>query len=150
MIGRPRRISELLGGEHRDLDEIWERLTETPATDPLARRTLFNSFRDGLLEHIAIEEERLFPWMQEGDPSRRQLVDRLLEEHRRIREHLDRVDRQLGASSASFEAAGLELVNELWEHNAREEAMVYPWLDDHLSPDQLLEVRDRRAAHGRR
>jgi len=136
------RLSDLMGGDHHDLDERWERFQNTPASDRTRRRTIFDSFRADLLHHIAIEEEELFPRILSADPAQRGLVGRLLDEHRQIKEALDRLSEGLASGSGSIDRLGLELINVLWEHNAREEASAYPWLDDHLTAPEVLEVRD--------
>lgn len=132
--------SEILSGDHEDLDQRWEEIEATPPDDLAARRRRFDAFRDDLLGHISVEEERLFPLMQLGGPAERVLVDRLLEEHRRVRDILGDIDRAIAAGVHSLQALGFELVNILGEHNAREEAQAYPWLDGHLTPQQVLEV----------
>ena len=146
----PRRaLSEVMGQDHRDLDELWERVAATPATDRPVRERLFVAFRSGLLAHIAEEEERLFPLFDATDPGLRGLVARLLEEHREIRGLLDRIDRELTTGTGNLEELGFELVNVLGEHNAREESVAYPWLDGHLPHDRVLEVERRLGSRGR-
>lgn len=145
-----RRLSELMGGDHQDLDERWERLRSTPETDLEARRRLFEAFREDLLDHIALEESELFPRMQEADPGQRALVERLLTEHREIRGALDRISDRLAHGSGSIEDLGQELIDVLWEHNAREEAAAYPWLDEHVTTEETRAVGDRLQRHGHR
>ena len=136
-------ITDVLGKDHRDLDALWDRVEATPATDRPNRQRIFAAFRSGLLAHIAEEEEQLFPRFDKTDPTLRTLVDRLLAEHREIREVLDRIDRSLRTGDGAIEELGFELVNALGEHNAREESFAYPWLDGRLSPEQVREVQRR-------
>ncbi len=149
MTEDPPRLSRIMGRDHRDLDELWARVVATPATDREGRRPRFAAFRTGLLAHIAEEEEHLFPVLDETDPALRKLAARLLDEHREIRGILDQIDRAFSSGSGEIEALGLELVNVLGEHNAREEGFVYPWLDGHLSADQVRDVQ-RRLDRGER
>jgi hemerythrin-like domain-containing protein len=144
------RLSDLMGGDHHDLDDRWERLQRTPASDRATRRDMFDAFRADLLHHIDVEEELLFPAMLDQDPSLRGLVERLLEEHREVKETLEQFGRALDGGSSSVDDLAFTLVNVLGEHNAREESSVYPWLDDHLAPAQALEAVERlRARDGR-
>ncbi len=138
--GPAMRICGRMKGDHQDLDERWTRFDATPASDLAARRMLFASFRSDLLHHIRIEEDTLFPRMIETDPGQRTLVERLLEEHERIRDVLRRIAEALESGTGPIDELSFELVNELGEHNAREEATAYPWLDDHLSPSETAEM----------
>jgi hemerythrin-like domain-containing protein len=137
------RLSEVMGGDHHDLDDRWERLQGTPESERAARRELFDAFRADLLHHIEIEEDLLFPQMLNQDASLRGLVERLLEEHREIEETLERLAREIDTGSKAVDDLAFELKNILGEHNAREESSVYPWLDDHLAPAQVLEAVGR-------
>ncbi len=150
MTTEPSSVSRVLGEDHRDLDGLWAELEATPAHDPLARRERFDRFRSGLLVHIAVEEEYLFPILEAADPTGRALVARLLEEHAGIRHILDRFDRELAGGVDSLKTEGFELANALGEHNAREENLAYPWFDDHLTPAQMLEAKDRLRRHDQR
>ena len=145
--GLARRMAE----DHRDLDERWDRFEATPEGDAVGRRQRFRSFRSDLLEHIALEEEDLFPRMVDRDPGQRALVGRLLEEHARIKDVLDRLGAALevGAGPGSVAELGFELRNELGEHNAREEAVAYPWLDGHLTAAETAEATRRLGRSGR-
>ena len=147
MTEEPRPLSEVMSQDHRELDELWDRVVATPSTDRPTRRKLYARFRSGLLAHIEEEEADLFPKFDPTDPALRNLVSRLLEEHREIRGILDRIDHELSTGRGEIDPLGFDLINVLGEHNAREERFAYPWLDDHLPPDQVLEVRRRRGSH---
>ncbi len=128
--------SRVLGGDHAELDALFEEFQRTPRSEDGARRERFARFEAELRHHIALEENDLFPEFGEAGASNRALVERLLEEHRRIEAALDRLRGLLVIGGGETEAAELELVDVLWEHNAREEGAVYPWFDDHLSPEK--------------
>jgi hemerythrin-like domain-containing protein len=127
--------SRLLGGDHEELDRRFEEFRTIPPAATGRRNELFDQFATDLRRHIAVEERLLFPVFGDGDPSHRLLVDRMLDEHRRIEEVLQRIHFRLDAAAASTEDLESELLNVLWAHNAREEESVYPWFDTHLSVD---------------
>jgi hemerythrin-like domain-containing protein len=127
--------SQLLGGDHKELDELFEEFRATPPSATGRRIELFDQFATDLRRHIAVEERLLFPVFGEGDSSHRVVVDLMLDEHRRIEEELRRIRLRLDEGPASTEDLELELLNVLWAHNAREEESVYPWFDTHLSVD---------------
>jgi hemerythrin-like domain-containing protein len=139
--------SQLLGSDHEELDQLFQEFRATPPASTARRSELFDQFATNLRRHISVEERHLFPVFGEGDPSRRLIVDLMLDEHRRIQEVLQRIQRRLEAGSASTEDLETELLNVLWAHNAREEEAVYPWFDTHLSVDLADEVS--RELHGR-
>jgi hemerythrin-like domain-containing protein len=140
--------SQLRSGGHHELDEKFEEFRATPTAATGRRNELFDQFATDLRRHIAIEERLLFPIFGEGDPSRRRVVDLMLDEHRRIEEVLQRTRLRLNAGPASTEDLEFELVNVLWAHNAREEEAVYPWFDAHLSKDRTREVTRDLRGHG--
>lgn len=133
--------SHLLSNDHRELNLKFEEFQATPVSKAAQRCGRFERFATDLSRHIEVEERLLFPVFAEADPSRRALVDRMLDEHRRIEEVLRRIRLLLDEGPASTEDLEFELVNVLWAHNAREEDAVYPWFDAHLSDS------DARAVH---
>lgn len=133
--------SQLLSGDHRELDRKFEEFRATPPATTGRRNELFEQFAIDLRRHIEVEEGLLFPVFSEGDPSRRLLVDLMLDEHRRIEEILRRIHLRLNAGPESTEDIEFELLNVLWAHDAREEESVYPWFDTHLSADLVRSVR---------
>jgi hemerythrin-like domain-containing protein len=132
--------SQLLSSDHRELDQKLEEFQATPVSEMVLRRERFDRFATELRRHIEVEERLLFPVFGEGEPSRRVLVDRMLDEHRRIEEVLQRIHLQLDVGPVSTEDLESELINVLWAHNAREEESVYPWFDTHLSRDRARQL----------
>ena len=143
MTPAPPRLSEILGDDHQDLDERWERIESLAPATGATRRALFASFRADLLRHIEVEEAQLFPRLAQAEPPQQALAERLIEEHRRIRETLDQIARQIDRDDAPVAELGFELINLLGEHNTREEESAYPWLDAHLTAAEVAEVQRR-------
>ncbi|MGB6500789.1 MAG: hemerythrin domain-containing protein [Thermoplasmata archaeon] len=127
--------SQMLSGDHRELDQKFEEFKATPVSEMAQRRERFDRFATDLRRHIEVEERLLFPVFGEGNSSRRLLVDLMLDEHRRIEEVLQRIHLRLDAGPESTEGLEFELLNVLWAHDAREEESVYPWFDSHLPSD---------------
>ena len=133
--------SQVLSSDHREIDRTFEEFQATPPAATGRRTELFDRFATDLRRHIAVEEQLLFPVFGEGEPSRRLLVDLMLDEHRRIEEVLQEIHRRLDTGPASTGDLESELLNVLWAHNAREEESVYPWFDAHLSSQQARTVK---------
>ncbi len=131
---QPTCVTEYLSEDHRRLDAILSEallLTEQPATVADAARR-FGQFRSGLLRHIEIEEQILFPAFEEatgmsgGGPT---MVMRM--EHKSIRELLDRIDGALARGEGSEASWGIEeLVDLMGGHNGKEEHVLYPMSDE--------------------
>ncbi|HYL79667.1 MAG TPA: hemerythrin domain-containing protein [Candidatus Acidoferrum sp.] len=143
MIESEDRPSVILGGDHAELDRLWEVFQAIPDSDCSARRLAFDAYQKELMQHMRVEEELLFPRLIGPDPALTSLARRLLEEHVEIRQSLDGIDHFLTTGEGSMDSAGMALINVLWEHNAREEAQAYPWFDQHLSIEDAREVRRR-------
>lgn len=116
--------------DHIRLDALWERATELRGAAPAEALVLLREFAVGLRRHIDVEEAVLFPYYEARNPEpTARLTDVLREEHRRIRTALDTLlDRAAGAVT-EYGVAEVTLRNVLWAHNAREEGLLYPWLN---------------------
>ena len=131
-----RGVNEYMAWDHDRLDAV---LVETrSALDTGAveeAKRLFGEFRTGLLRHIRMEEEVLFPafeqatGMVEGGPT---AVMRM--EHREIQGILESMKACLEGTDVTpegFEALQRSLLAVLSDHNAKEEHIVYPMTDHH-------------------
>lgn len=134
-----RGVNEYMAWDHDRLDAV---LVETrdalSAPTVNEARRLFGEFRTGLLRHIRMEEEILFPafdqatGMGEGGPT---AVMRM--EHREIQRILESMGLYLGGAEVTpggFEALQHSLLAVLGDHNAKEEHIVYPLTDRHHLP----------------
>ncbi|MEM0129539.1 MAG: hemerythrin domain-containing protein [Thermoplasmata archaeon] len=126
-------LASALQEDHDRLDLLLDAFRSARTAPAEERERRFGPFAAGLRAHLRFEEEVAFPQYGPGDPALDPTRQLLLDEHRRIREALDRIEGRLaaGGDTADLEE---ELLNVLWAHDAREEGQVYPWLDEHLSP----------------
>lgn len=133
--------------DHGRLDELWDRATEVWPSDRTGAVALFKEFHSGLLRHIQVEEENLFPFYETRNPTpARHLTDLLREEHSEIRGSLERLMALVHAQEGSLEGSMTVLRNVLWTHNTREEGMLYPWFDE---ADDESALRLGREVRGR-
>lgn len=143
-----RGVNEYMAWDHDRLDAL---LIETrSALDTGAveeARRLFGEFRTGLLRHIRMEEEVLFPafeqatGMFEGGPT---AVMRM--EHREIQSVLESMKSYLEGAEITpegFETLQQSLLAVLADHNAKEEHIVYP-MTDHHHPAQARDAIVRK------
>lgn len=134
-------ISEYMLRGHEGCDELFARAENAAGSWPEAAKALA-AFRNALLEHIAMEEDVLFPafeaesGMGEGGPSAAMRA-----EHGQMRALLDQMR---GAAERRDEKAYLGLADTLLvlmqQHNMKEESMMYPMLEASVggSTDTLL------------
>jgi hemerythrin-like domain-containing protein len=116
----------LLRAEHARLEVIYERLLdayrEGSWPDVGAE---WERFEPALRAHMDLEERYVFPIFREADPEE---ADHLLRDHDRLRRRLEvlGVNVELHAVTP-FDAE--ELIEHLRTHRAREERLLYPWMD---------------------
>jgi len=133
----PRDVSEFLGRDHDRLDAILEEAKKhATGGDFKHARACFGEFVAGLIHHIQMEENVLFPMFEKvtGFTAGPTVVMRA--EHRTIGQLLEQAETALGADDRqSFLNAAAELVSVLGRHNQKEESVLYPMTDRSLPGD---------------
>ncbi|HVH46915.1 MAG TPA: hemerythrin domain-containing protein [Labilithrix sp.] len=116
----------LLRAEHARLDAVYERLlTAYRQGDWRDVREEWNVFEPALRAHMETEEKRVFPVLREVNADE---AEALIGEHDELRKLLE----VLGVHIELHALAGAdadELVRRLRAHGAREERLLYPWID---------------------
>ncbi len=149
-----RDVSEFLGRDHDRLDAILEDAKgRVAAGDLVGAQVAFDEFSAGLIHHIQMEENILFPAFEEvtgvqGGPT---VVMRT--EHRMIGRVLEEGKAALAAKDGKgFLSAAAELVSVLGPHNQKEENVLYPMTDEHLrgerERDELVRALQAQSCEG--
>jgi hemerythrin-like domain-containing protein len=133
----PQSIAETLTADHRRCDQLLA-LVETAAGgdnwDRIAREA--QAFERAMDRHFKFEEERLFPGLETAAPMASGPTGVMRTEHRQMRQML--VD-LLAASVARDRDECLGLLETLHlviqQHNAKEEAILYPLADRALGSE---------------
>lgn len=133
-------IGAALEHEHHEIDagiEAFEASREAGTPDPAHLRRAI----DALRRHIYIEEEFLFPPMQQ-DLAIPTLV--MLREHGEIWRAMDRIEQGIDVDPGGVDvvAACRELLARLTTHNAKEEPIFYTQADSSLSGEESQELID--------
>lgn len=141
-------ITGYMQRDHDEIDAILERARAAARVGDaatLAREA--HEFAERLERHIEMEERLLFPAFEErtGMTSAGPSVQ-MREEHVRMKE----IFRQLRSTATARDAAGFQraaqaLVEVLAPHNAKEEQMMYPMLDDAMGADADSLLSDVKA-----
>jgi uncharacterized protein (DUF2249 family) len=144
---QPRAPSEYLTWDHRRLDAIFDEMADLVAEGKVdAAKERFSAFACGLARHIDAEEKVLFPHF-EARVAHPGPVHVMTIEHELIHEALRGIESALGARGAEgFDDAVESLISVLGEHNAKEERVLYPIIDECSSPDERSELVRRMQA----
>ena len=132
-------ISESLDAHHIALEAQLEQVLDAAqAADWPAYRAVFAALRAAVLDHMAFEEEELFPALA-GVPGNDAELAALREQHERLRRDFD----TLGAAAPEHDPEGCmkalkQLGAYIREHHAREVRVCYPASDALLAKDPML------------
>lgn len=132
-------VSDLLGHDHDRLDALMRTIRHAAERgDPEAAARGFEEFRVGLSRHIRAEDQIVFPELARlsGMSASTGPLAVMDEEHREIERTMEIV---AAALAVGAEAPFGELVGLLGEHNAKEEEVLYPEIDQLL--DEAGRVR---------
>ncbi len=140
MLGVPdfamqaQNITTYYGHDHERLEGLLRQFEGVRETDAAAAQRFFHEFKSGLEQHIAWEEDILFPIFEaktglaHGGPTE---VMRF--EHRQIKSLLAAIHDKLAGQDASLGPDVTALKEVLSQHNQKEEYILYPATDELLS-----------------
>jgi hemerythrin-like domain-containing protein len=116
----------LLRAEHARLEVIYERLLGAYRSGSwIDVAAEWERFEPALRAHMDLEERHVFPVFREVDPEE---VEHLLRDHDQLRSRLE----VLGVNVELHAVTPIdaeELIERLRAHRAREERLLYPWMD---------------------
>jgi len=105
------------------------------------------AMRDGLLHHFALEEEILFPELEQANPAAEGPTGVMRMEHQQIRQLLEDLAAAVRARDADTCLGDLETLHMLGQqHNAKEEGILYPLADRSLQDGAEALIERLRAA----
>lgn len=138
-------VSVFMSRDHDRLDVIFAEAGQ--AGDASAAGARFGEFDRDLRRHIEWEEEILFPVFEE----RTGMVDSgptavMRMEHDQIARLLDAIALRISEGDASGLLEDLAAV--LRAHNTKEEMILYPWMDEQLSAEEIAQAMSRIASTG--
>lgn len=129
------RIGEFMAADHRHCDDAFARAEEAAAGgDWSAAGAAFETFLAAMARHLAMEEQLLFPAFEEATGmSGSGPTEIMRTEHSQMRALFDQMKNAV-ASRDGNQVLGLceTLLVLMQQHNIKEEAMMYPMLDQAL------------------
>jgi uncharacterized protein (DUF2249 family) len=137
--GSLRRVSDALCSDHERLARLEvEAFVARAAGDTAAAAARYEAFSSGLRRHIAIEEELLFPLFEKRAglfPGSRP-TEEMRTEHTEILRLLGEILRAIGDPAKLPDQARAAFHEILEEHHGKEVGMLYPALDQVLTPEE--------------
>jgi len=119
-------VQQYFAADHRECDAAWAAL-EAAGDDPAHQGALFRDFEARLLRHLSMEEEVLFPAIEEATGMRGGPIAVMRHEHEQMRGLLAEMARR--AAGGDFDGVidqGDTLLMIIQQHNSKEEGILYP------------------------
>ncbi len=142
-----------MGQHHHHCDELFasaEQAVESGEWDKAA--TAHQRFIDAMERHLQAEEQMLFPSFEEVSGMTMGPTEVMRHEHEQMRQLFSEMTAALeNQSSEDYLGASETLLIFMQQHNAKEEQILYPMLDQMLAPqsDALASELEKRLAEAR-
>jgi iron-sulfur cluster repair protein YtfE (RIC family) len=129
-------VTSYLACDHHRLDEALRSVSSAVTSGTFGEAVpRYERFESGLLCHLRVEEELVFPVFEARSGMINGPTDTMRNEHRQVRMALALMRRGLLQSDAIAYNDGLRFFESvLPDHNAKEEHILYPALDGLLRP----------------
>lgn len=129
----PKDVVALITADHRDVENLFERIR----TQPEDRPALFAELCAKFFAHSVAEEEKIYPEIAKLAPDEKELVEHGAEEHHEAERILFRMQ-MIDPADAEFDELLEQAVQAVTEHVQEEESQVLPVLAK-AAPKQRLE-----------
>ncbi len=130
-------IITFMTADHRRCDEIFSRAEELVSNgDWTAGEGTFVEFRDAVLSHFSMEEERLFPAFEQHMGQAMGPTQMMRMEHNQMRQLFAEMEQAVNArDDAQYLGLSETLMMIIQQHNMKEEQMLYPMMDQTLGQE---------------
>ena len=137
-------IRSFMTEDHRHCDDLFAEAEQSIGKNNLeAARAAFDHFHSALLAHFATEEKTLFPAFEAKTGMSMGPTEVMRMEHAQMRSMLDdAVDALKSGNIDDYLGQAETLLIMMQQHNMKEENMLYPMCDQHLSTE-LPEILQR-------
>ena len=127
--------------DHKRLDCLFEEFQAIKACDVDGAREQFESFKRGLEQHIAWEEDILFPLFESktgmGNSGSTQMMRF---EHKQLKTLLKSLQEKMQQEKPGDDDQEAALIELLAQHNHKEENILYPMIDGSVADGERQEV----------
>ncbi|RII09258.1 DNA nickase [Streptomyces sp. YIM 130001] len=140
-MGHGGNVIEELIADHREVDELFDKLDAQPA-DAKQRRKLADQLTIELVRHCVAEEMHLYPAVREHVPDGGTIADGELADHAKVEEHLKDLE-GVDADDEHFDHLVAALKLEVTDHVNDEERRLFPLLAIACTPQDLDELGEK-------
>jgi hemerythrin superfamily protein len=133
-------VVSALTTDHREALDLLDRIARS--THPSEKRDLADTVIAEVVRHAIAEEMYVYPAMREHVPNGDEEVEHDIEEHKELEETM----KQLEAAEASeprFDELVRKMTEQLRHHAHDEESDQFPKLREHVSHDELVQLREK-------
>ena len=141
-----------MGDDHHRCDELFAAAEQAVDSEQWPQAAAAHQgFIDAMEQHLKTEEELLFPAFEEESGMTMGPTSVMRHEHEQMRTLFAQMTQALQAqSSEDYLGASETLLIMMQQHNAKEEQMLYPMIDQTLAPqaDKLMPQLEARITTG--
>ncbi len=141
-------VNGYLAADHDRLDDLLVEVTDLIAAGDFDQADrILARFASGLRRHIRLEDDVLFPTFEQVTGMASGPTTVMRDEHRAIEQHLDALVTAVEhRDRATFSTERAAMLAVLGDHNAKEEAIIYPMTDANLPDAQRVQLVARLRA----
>lgn len=133
-------VTDFYAHDHDRLDGLFKQFQTLKRTEGAQATKHFAGFQSGLTRHIAWEEELLFPAFESKTGMRNTGPTAVMRmEHREIKQLLAVIADGI-QNGVATDTEEQQLLSVLGSHNEKEEGILYPAIDQHLSDSERAAV----------
>ena len=142
-------VVSILTHDHREVEELFGQIEQTPQSDHDERRRLVDQAIVELVRHSVAEEQYLYPAARQHIPGGNEIADRELSEHNEAESTMKKLE-QADAGNSRFNELLGQLMQDIRQHVQEEENELFPQLSHHTDKETLEDlgkkVSDAKAA----
>lgn len=139
---------KLLKDDHRRVAKLFKELEATSGKATKSREHLFAQLRNELQLHTEIEEQYMYPLLEENDETRDMVLESY-EEHDLVKTILNEMEKE-NLGSEAWEAKLTVMKENVEHHVSEEEEELFPEAEEILSDDAInqlgQQISDAKAA----
>ena len=139
-------IIDYMTKKHRDCDDAFAAAEQAVSTDDWGQANdHWRAFADELERHLQMEEQVLFPKLEETNPSSGGPTNMMRMEHQQMRSLVHQINEALSEQlDENFFGLSETLMVLMQQHNMKEEQVLYPMADQTLSaPEDVIAAMDK-------
>ena len=132
-------IRELMSHDHRKCDDWFVAVERSMSkADWVEAEAEFGRFREAMLDHFSVEEKVLFPAFEERTGMRMGPTQVMRSEHEQMRQLIEAAAAAIsGRDAEDYSGCAETLLIMMQQHNMKEENVLYPMCDQHLSDQSV-------------